>query len=239
MLGFDRHDRYQQTFTLAFGDVPPSLEILTWWDQKTIGSDRTCRSETLCLLQDQDYENGLREWARIVADASPTPPRMDKTPITGWCSWYDQYGEITEASILEYLDGAATVAKRENLPMTYFQIDDGFTEEMGDWLGTDYDFPNGMKPIIAAIRDAGFKPGLWIAPFMVGNRSKLYAAHPDWVLMDRRTGEPRVQMRMYGETRWFKRSEEYYIIDATQPGGIRVPASGVPHLAARLGRGIL
>ena len=52
---------------------------------------------------------------------------------------------------------------------------------------------------------------------MVGNRSNLYRDHPDWVVKERMTGGPLVQWRLYGEYRWHKRSEEYYILDATHP----------------------
>jgi hypothetical protein len=50
---------------------------------------------------------------------------------------------------------------------------------------------------------------------MIGNRSKLYAEPPDWVLLDKRTGAPHVQMRMYGETRWFQTIRGVFILDAT------------------------
>lgn len=52
---------------------------------------------------------------------------------------------------------------------------------------------------------------------MVGNRSRLYHDHPDWILRDRVTGRPIVQWAHYGEYRWHKRSEEYYILDTTHP----------------------
>ena len=91
---------------------------------------------------------------------------------------------------------------------------------MGDWLEVKPQFPDGMKPLMEAIRTAGFIPGLWIAPFVVGNRSNLYKHHPDWVLQDRLSGGPLVQMHFYGEFRWHKRSEEYYILDVTHPDAL-------------------
>ena len=119
--------------------------------------------------------------------------------------------------ILEHLAAARTFRDETGTPLDIFLIDDGFTPEMGDWLETKPQFPRGMKPVLAAIRAAGFTPGLWIAPFMVGNRSRLYAAHPDWVVKDRRTGAPLAPMIFYGEFRWHKRSEEYYVLDVTHP----------------------
>lgn len=217
IIGFDRHDRYQQTFTFDTGQQPCSLTVQTWWDQKDRASLPRCQSEGLVIFTHQQVEEGLRQWARIVAAASPTPPRVPGEPLTGWCSWYNLYATITEENILEHLQDAAAMAHQEKLPMRIFQIDDGFTPEMGDWLLVKPQFPRGMKPLLDEIRAAGFIPGLWIAPFMVGNRSRLYQEHPDWVVMDRATGGPLVQMQFYAEFRWHKRSEEYYILDTTHP----------------------
>jgi hypothetical protein len=215
ILGFDRHDRFQQTFTFDTTSQPLALTIQTWWDRKDRSELEACKSEWLVIFQNGEVENGLREWARLVANASPTPPRLSSPPITGWCSWYNLYAYINEENILDHLHAAQTVAARENLHMHVFQIDDGFTPEMGDWLEGRPQFPRGMKALLDDIRSAGFLPGLWIAPFMVGNRSHLYRDHPDWVIADRQTGKPLTHMQFYGEFRWHKRSEEYYILDTT------------------------
>ena len=152
-----------------------------------------------------------------MAAASPLPPRLRDKRITGWCSWYSLYASISEPILLEHLRAAARFRDNYRVPFEVFQIDDGFTPEMGDWLELKPQFPRGMAPLLTDIREAGFVPGLWIAPFMVGNRSKLYAEHPDWVVIDRTTGKPLAPMKFYGEFRWHKRSEEYYILDITHP----------------------
>lgn len=217
VLGFDRHDRVQHTFRLEVADAAPSLTVETVWDRKAVSGPGRRESETLILFENPGVEDALRAWAQIVAAASPLPPRIPDTPITGWCSWYNLYAAITEENILEHLRGAAAVRGREDLPLRVFQIDDGFTPEMGDWLLVKPQFPRGMKPLLDDIRAAGFTPGLWIGPFMVGNRSRLYQEHPDWVVRDRLTGDPLPLMTFYGEFRWHKRSEEYYILDTTHP----------------------
>lgn len=214
LLGLERHDRFQHTMTWQ-GGAEPCLTVETLWD-RIPATDGRCESETLLVLEHTDAEEGLREWARRVAARAPLPPR--RVPrITGWCSWYNLYASITEENILEQLRGVVETAERAGLPMRVFQIDDGFTPEMGDWLEVKPQFPRGMKPLLAAIRAAGMVPGLWIAPFMVGNRSRLFREHPDWVVRARATGEPLTQMQFYGEFRWHKRSEEYYILDTTHP----------------------
>lgn len=217
ILGFERHDRFQHTFTVDAAQQPAVLTVQTLWDRKDRAGLTRCASERLVVFGHTQVEEGLRAWARIVASASPLPPRVPGPALTGWCSWYNLYAAITEENILEHLRGVSAVVRREQLPMQIFQIDDGFTPEMGDWLEVKPQFPRGMRPLLDDIRAAGFIPGLWIAPFMVGNRSHLYREHPDWIVQDRQTGGPLVQMRFYAEFRWHKRSEEYYILDTTHP----------------------
>ena len=79
-------------------------------------------------------ENALRLWARAVAAALPQPPRPAVSRITGWCSWYNLYAAIDEVRILDHLAAARDAVRAGGLPMRVFQIDDGFTPEMGDWL---------------------------------------------------------------------------------------------------------
>ena len=215
VLGFLRHDRFQSRFRFAFAEGPLSIDVETLID----GSARSDRieAESLILLSGVDVEETLRDWARRVAQASPLPPRIRERRIAGWCSWYNLYASITESIILEHLAAAAQFRDRHQAPLDVFQIDDGFTPEMGDWLDVKPQFPRGMQPLLADIRAKGFTPGLWIAPFMIGNRSRLYAEHPDWVVVDRMSGKPIAPMTFYGEFRWHKRSEEYYVLDITHP----------------------
>ncbi len=212
MLGFDRHDRFQTRF--GFAGSADALDI----DVETL-LDRTgeTRGETLWLSDGDAVEPALRAWSDRVAAASPLPARIPADRITGWCSWYNLYAAIDEPVILEHLAAARGFRDARAVPLDVFQIDDGFTPEMGDWLAVKPQFPRGMAPLVADVAAAGFRPGLWIAPFLVGNRSRLFADHPDWVVQDVATDGPLVAMHFYGEFRWHKRSEEYYVLDVTHP----------------------
>lgn len=212
VLGYERHDRFQTRFCFGGDDQEMSVDTETLLDK----SGATA-GEALLLFEEDEVEAALRRWSGHVAAASPLAPRIPDRRITGWCSWYNLYAAINEANIVEHLEAARRFRDTYQAPLDIFLIDDGFTPEMGDWLDVKPQFPRGMKPLVEDIAKAGFTPGLWIAPFMVGNRSRLYAAHPDWVVRDVETGGPLVQMRFYGEFRWHKRSEEYYILDITHP----------------------
>jgi alpha-galactosidase len=214
VLGFTRHDRFQSRFDFGGSAEDPCFDVQTLRDR--VPHDGTIAAEPLVLLDDGSVEEALRCWSRIVAEESPLPSRTGGKRITGWCSWYSLYAAIDERLILEHLAAAARFREQRCVPLEVFQIDDGFTPEMGDWLDVKPQFPRGMKPLIDDIASAGFTPGLWIAPFLVGNRSRLYAEHPDWVVQ-RAAGGPLAHMTFYGEFRWHKRSEEYYVLDVTHP----------------------
>lgn len=212
VLGFERHDRFQTRF--RFGGTAEAMTI----DAETL-LDRTgtAETETLLLFEGADVEQSLRRWSSLVAAASPARARIPERRIAGWCSWYNLYAAIDEASIREHLAAARAFRDAHQVPLDIFLIDDGFTPEMGDWLDVKPQFPRGMAPLLGEIAEAGFTPGLWIAPFLVGNRSRLAAERPDWLVQDRKTGRPLVHMHFYGEFRWHKRSEEYHVLDVTHP----------------------
>jgi alpha-galactosidase len=213
-LGFARHDRFQSRFRFGGSAAAPTIDIESLWDR--VPHSGRVDAEPLVLGDDDEIEAALRCWSRLTAAESPLPPRIPERRITGWCSWYSLYAAIDEPRILDHLAAAARFRDAHRVPLDIFQIDDGFTPEMGDWLDVKPQFPRGMGPLVADIAAAGFTPGLWIAPFLVGNRSRLFAEHSDWVVQ-RASGGPLVHMKFYGEFRWHKGSEEYYVLDVTHP----------------------
>ncbi len=124
----------------------------------------------------------------------------------GWCSWYYFYTGVTEDDVvrnLRFLD-----SHRRELPVDTVQIDDGYQADIGDWLTVNEKFPHGMKWLASEIRAAGYTPGIWLAPFLLAESSKTYAAHPDWVVRDA-SGAPVV-----AQHNW---QRDCYGIDGTHP----------------------
>jgi alpha-galactosidase len=102
---------------------------------------------------------------------------------SGWCSWYQFFQKVTSQDIRRNLE--ACRALRPDLPLDLVQIDDGFEAQVGDWLTFSDRFPDGVAPLARQISQAGFTPGLWLAPFIVHPRSRLKAQHPGWLLRGR------------------------------------------------------
>src|SRR5260370_37688717 len=79
---------------------------------------------------------------------------------------------------------------RSEFPLVLIQLDDGFQSALGDWDTTNTKFPSGLRKIAEEIRAAGFKAGLWTAPFLAARDSRLMLEHPGRVIVHEQTGEP-------------------------------------------------
>jgi alpha-galactosidase len=105
---------------------------------------------------------------------------LSTDPVAGWTSWYNYFEKIDERIILDNLGDFYT----RSIPLTFFQVDDGYQEAVGDWLLVSESFPHGMKYIAGEIHKAGYSAGIWIAPFIAEECSSLVKEHPDWILVD-------------------------------------------------------
>jgi hypothetical protein len=160
-----------------------------------------------------DLTAALRRTAEeIGAEMGARPPAP---PAYHWCSWYYLYHNLSEPLLDEYLAGFAALDPPS--PLQTIQIDAGYFPSAGDWLEPNPLFPNGLEPAFLKIKAAGYKPGIWIGPFMVGNQSRLYREHPDWMLHSLE-GRPIPMWRTYGEPKiWGFRDEETYALDTSHP----------------------
>ena len=147
------------------------------------------------------------EYAQAAIETQNIDPPSHPPPI-GWATWYTYYEEISEDIILENLSTAAELnALSSTDQMTLFQIDDGWQVRWGDWTANEH-FPSGMAALADEIENAGFEPGLWMAPFYVSENSDLIETHPDWWVLDD-DGEP-IRFSNLG-------TGIYHIIDVTHP----------------------
>lgn len=101
----------------------------------------------------------------------------------GWCSWSAYFGHLREPNVLENVDVAAAL----ELPLEVVLVDDGYEPCVGDWLGENRRF-GSLRRTTDRIRAAGKIAGVWTSPFLVGERSELAAAHPEWLVQDADAG---------------------------------------------------
>ncbi|MFE3451688.1 glycoside hydrolase family 36 protein [Nonomuraea sp. NPDC059194] len=138
----------------------------------------------------------LRGWADTMAEGY-APERFPAVPPM-WCSWYGYWGKVTDADIVENL----RLAARHGIDADMFLIDDGYEAEIGDWLELRPEF-GSLERAVGTVREMGKRGGIWLAPFLVGHRSRIFREHPDWLVGG-----------AYAGTMW---DQDLAVLDVTHP----------------------
>jgi len=180
-----------------------TLTVRCYADGITLAPGESLHSERL-VVEGGDSPLALLEgYAEVVKETMKA--RTASLVPTGWCSWYYHYRDVKARDILHNLAAAAGT----ELPLEYILIDDGYQRAIGDWLSADErKFPQGMRALAKEIRAAGYRPGIWIAPFASSSRSQLYADHPEWVIRDKQ-GDPVIAWQHWGV--------DVYALDLSHP----------------------
>lgn len=171
----------------------PALRLWASGDGARLEAGAEAGTDWACLgFLEMDDPGALSPYLEAVRrentlDAEGLEATEEENIPAGWCSWYHFFQKVTAEDIRANLEAAASLG--ETLPLDLIQIDDGFEAQVGDWFAFSPRFPQGVAPLAAEIRQGGFTPGLWLAPFIVHPRSRLYAEHPEWLLRDR-LGKP-------------------------------------------------
>jgi len=136
------------------------------------------------------------------------PARKVSPVATGWCSWYCYRMDVTDQIIRDNMD-----AFKQKVPeLKFIQLDDGYQPFFGDWFDPNPDYGD-VKQTIADIREKGFEPAIWVAPFIAQKDSRVLREHPDWFVKNAQ-GEPLDSSTVtFGGWRF----GPWYALDGTHP----------------------
>jgi alpha-galactosidase len=199
-LGSGNHDGTLRLTHGVEGDVELHAEAFLGDVELAPGESREL--DPLLLMFGTDEDQMLAEWADEVA--AKAKARRNAPFQVGWCSWYHYFGDVTEDDV------RANLALAKEFPFDVFQVDDGYQAAIGDWLDTNDKFPSGLAALAKDIREAGHRPGIWIAPFLAAPDSRVAAEHPDW-LAGFRPGKP---LKAWFNPDW---GGAMYALDTTNP----------------------
>lgn len=143
-----------------------------------LAGGETIELETVRVALGDDASRLLEGFAELWGRAAGA--RTQAPFQSGWCSWYHFFHDVTESDLLRNLDALAQ--RREELPVDIVQLDDGYQRAIGDWRDTNEKFSSTLPQLAERIREAGFTPGLWTAPFCVVGESRLFEQQSDWLL---------------------------------------------------------
>ena len=186
---------------------PSSLQVVVDTEGLTLAPGERWTLEEFAVTEGSDRGALLAGVGRKLA--ANHPPIRSGAPPTGWCSWYCFGPRVTAQQVLDNLDAIA-----KNIPgLKYIQIDDGYQPAMGDWLDTGPAFGGNVRGVLKSIRDRGFEPAIWVAPFIAERDSKLFQQHPDWFVKDDASAPLRADRVTFGG--W--RRGPWYALDGTHP----------------------
>jgi alpha-galactosidase len=203
LLAFTSCHRFSGQFRLKAN----SLQVIVDTEGLELQPGESWQLEEFTFRSGADRAKLLDELAgRLTANH---PPQRFNTPPTGWCSWYCFGPRVTAQQVRDNLDYIA-----KNTPgLKYIQIDDGYQPAMGDWLETGAAFGGNVQGVLKEIRDRGFEPAIWVAPFIAEEKSHLFERHPDWFIKDT-DGKPLASNKVtFGG--W--RRGPWYALDGTHP----------------------
>ncbi|GAA3553714.1 alpha-galactosidase [Microlunatus spumicola] len=138
------------------------------------------RGDVLEVHADGPVTNGAATTAvAALADAvAPLTADVVVRPAPSvWCSWYRYFEQVTAADVEENLDAFDA----HDLHVDVVQLDDGWSQGLGEDLAPAPGFGD-LAGLVDRIRSSGRRAGLWLAPFLVGDRTTLAREHPDWLV---------------------------------------------------------
>jgi len=101
--------------------------------------------------------------------------------LIGWNSWDYYEQSITPADIFENVDFLKNCSFKEHIK--YIVIDDGWQHDWGDWWENDK-FSCGLDHVAKRITEAGFIPGIWMAPLRIRKTANMMKDHMHWFCKD-------------------------------------------------------
>lgn len=144
-------------------------------DNILLAPGETRELERLLVLAD-DWQQGLRHWARVCSRALGASSR--KNPFVGFLSWYRNFCEFTTADI----DKA--IAQFAAMPIPpggrIIQIDDGWQRAPGDWKPNQRFTKDWWEQLPKRITASGSIPGLYLTPLTVLETNPIVKEHPEW-----------------------------------------------------------
>ena len=175
-LAFLEHDAYLSRFDVEPGDET-DLTAVCPGDGVGLAPGETRRSATLRVDATRSVPDALAASASAVGDRmnALVPERSP----TGWCTWYHYFTGVTADDVRENLDAL----EDWSVPVDVVQLDDGYETAFGDWRTLADGFED-MRALRDDVADAGYRPGLWLAPFYVQADSDLADEHPEWLVVD-------------------------------------------------------
>jgi alpha-galactosidase len=150
-------------------------------------------------------EEPMVHYLHAAAAYNQAKPLQNGPLLTGWCSWYHYYENITEENLRSNFSKLTKM--KDQVPTNMVMVDDGYMTSWGDWDSLKPKKFTTMNVVAEDIASSRMRPGLWMAPFAADKHSKIAKNHPEWIIKNER-GRPANSSNC---------GKFFYGLDATNP----------------------
>jgi alpha-galactosidase len=144
---------------------------------------------TFAAVHQGDYFRTLTDYRRfMIKQGFKMASAPDSAFGAIWCAW--GYGRSVQPQ--QVYDTLPTVKR---LGFSWVTLDDGWQNNVGDWVLDPKKFPHGdadMKALVDRIHQEGFRAQLWWSPLSAVPDSELLKNHPDYVLLNQDSSKQEV-----------------------------------------------
>lgn len=129
-------------------------------------------------------EEPMVHYLHAAAAHNQAKPLQNGPLLTGWCSWYHYYENISEENLRTNFTRLTTM--KNQVPTNMAMVDDGYMTAWGDWDSLKPKKFTTMDVVASDIASSRMKPGLWMAPFTADKHSVIAKKHPEWIIQNDR-----------------------------------------------------
>lgn len=107
--------------------------------------------------------------------------RRDTNTNYFWTSFQDFHSSFSYKYLLDQLQILDEL--KPSIPLETIHVGPGYCIP-GDWLNTNENWPKSMEDAARQIFQRMYRAGIYVAPFVAHEKSKIFRNHPHWILKD-------------------------------------------------------
>lgn len=150
------------------GGITLVMDVRSGGEGVCLGDRCLVMSDIVSIIYETDDSfSAAREFCRTLCDN----PLIADVPVYGSNNWYHDYGDSSDAAIMDDVDYLASLtAGNNNRP--FMMVDDGWQDchrlgsyNGGPWRNGNARFPD-MGSLASSITSRGVHPGIWMRPLL-------------------------------------------------------------------------
>lgn len=180
VAGWITHERASGITAASVEGGAVRLTARAEYGRLLIPANSSVEGEIFAVGYFDDVLDGLEAFASVTAEVNKIT--LPKPAPCGYCTWY--HAQALTARGMKKLAHFCEKNRLRDYGLDTLQIDDGWQIGSRDFTAHNPKgpYPKGMTQTADTIKEAGFRPGLWLIPFGWDSKAPAFAEHQDWLV---------------------------------------------------------